>query len=74
MPLIRVEMFPGRTDAVKQELAARITEAFKDVCGSAPPDIAVMFTSVSATDWFVAGSALAAKKQPKPNQEKVARP
>lgn len=59
MPIIRVEMFPGRSFEMKQALADRFIEAFRDVCGSAPSDVAVLFSHVSPHDWFVAGNSYA---------------
>ena len=68
MPVIRVEMFPGRTDAMKSALAQKITTAFQDVCGSSPGDVTVIFTSVPATDWYAGGASLQATREFAPAQ------
>ena len=67
MPIVRIELLPGRSEAVKQELAERITAAFQDVCGTDPAVLEVIFLSVEHGDWFVGGLSYAAKlKQPPP--------
>lgn len=69
MPIVRIELLPGRSDAVKQELAERITAAFQDVCGTDPALLEVIFQSVERGDWFVGGQSYAAKLTPPPPSE-----
>lgn len=62
MPIIRVELFPGRSYEVKMELAEGITRLFEEKAGSAPEATTIVFTEVSPSDWVVAGKPYAAGK------------
>lgn len=55
MPIIRVEMWPGRTPAQKAELARRITEAVVEVGRTTPEATIVVFQDVPKENWAVAG-------------------
>ncbi len=55
MPIVRVEMFPGRTHAQKQELARAITEAVCNIAHTTPDQTLVVFEDVSRSDWAQAG-------------------
>ncbi len=55
MPIIRVEMWPGRTHAQKAELARRITEAVVEVARTTPEATIVVFQDVAKENWAVAG-------------------
>lgn len=64
MPIVRIEMLPGRSDAVKQALARRITEAFEEVCGIRPEVLDIVFQTVERGDWFVGGQSFATPPAP----------
>lgn len=55
MPIVRVEMFTGRTHAQKQELARAITEAVVNIAHTTPDQTIVIFSEVEREDWAVAG-------------------
>jgi len=55
MPIVRVEMWPGRTHAQKQELARVITEAVVNVAHTTPEATIVIFQEVAKEDWAQAG-------------------
>ena len=55
MPIVRVEMWPGRTWDQKAELAKRITEAMVEVAKTTPEATIVMFEDVAKENWAVAG-------------------
>ncbi len=55
MPIIRVEMWPGRTHDQKAELARRITAAVVEVAQTTPEATIVVFQDVAKEDWAVAG-------------------
>jgi len=55
MPIIRVEMWPGRTHAQKAELARRITDAMVSVAHTTPESTIVIFNEVAKEDWAVGG-------------------
>jgi 4-oxalocrotonate tautomerase len=56
MPIIRVEMWPGRTHAQKAELAKRITEAVVTVAKTTPEATIIVFEDVAKENWAVAGT------------------
>ncbi len=55
MPIIRVEMWPGRTHAQKAEIARLITEAVVDVAHTTPEATTVIFKDVPKENWAVGG-------------------
>lgn len=56
MPIVRVEMWPGRTHEQKQELAKAITDAVVNI-GKAPADATfVIFEDVAKENWAQAGT------------------
>ena len=44
MPIVRVEMWPGRTHEQKAELARAITDAVVNIARTAPEETIVVFT------------------------------
>ncbi len=61
MPMIRVEMYEGRTADQKRALVKKVTEAFTTTCGGPPEAVQVLITDVSKENWATAG-VLAADK------------
>ena len=55
MPIVRVEMWPGRTQAQKRELARAITEVVCNVAQTTPEATIVVFQEVAKEDWAQAG-------------------
>ena len=55
MPIVRVEMYPGRTHAQKAELAKVITEAVVSIAKTTPDQTTVVFEDVAKENWAVAG-------------------
>jgi 4-oxalocrotonate tautomerase len=55
MPIVRVEMFSGRTHAQKQELARAITEAVANIAHTTPEATIVVFQDVERENWAQAG-------------------
>jgi len=55
MPIIRVEMWPGRTHAQKAELACLITEAMVTVADTTPQATIIIFEDVPKENWAVGG-------------------
>lgn len=66
MPMIRVEMFPGRTSEQKQKFAAAVTEKFVEICGGTPQSVQIVFSEVAKDDWATAGK-LASNAAPATN-------
>lgn len=55
MPMIKVEMFPGRTKDQKRAFAKAVTEAFVTHCGGTPQSVQIIFQDVAKEDWATAG-------------------
>jgi 4-oxalocrotonate tautomerase len=55
MPIIRVEMWPGRTHAQKQELARVLTEAMCNIANTTPEATIVVFEDVAKENWAQGG-------------------
>lgn len=55
MPMIKVEMYPGRTVEQKRAFAKAITESFVTICGGTPQSVHVVFQDVAKSDWAIAG-------------------
>lgn len=63
MPIVRIELWPGRTHAQKQELARVITEAVVNIAHTTPEATIIIFQEVPKEDWAQAG-VLAADTRP----------
>ena len=55
MPIIRVEMFAGRTEQQKRVLVRELTDAFVNVAGGTPESVNVVITDVDKSDWGSGG-------------------
>ncbi len=55
MPVVHVEMFSGRTQAQKRELARAITEAVCNIAQTTPEATTVIFLDVDRENWAHAG-------------------
>jgi 4-oxalocrotonate tautomerase len=63
MPIIRVELWPGRTEAQKRELARQLTEVVCNVAQTTPEATIVIFQEIAREDWAQAGR-LASEESP----------
>ena len=59
MPIIRVEMFPGRTQDQKRALVSELTNAFVSTAGATPEAVHVVIDEVSPQHWAVGGQFVA---------------
>lgn len=55
MPVIRVNMFKGRTVEQKRELAKVLTDGFVKVCGGKAESVWVIFEDTDKSDWAMGG-------------------
>jgi len=55
MPIVRVEMWPGRTQAQKRELARQITEVVCNVAHTTPEATIVVFQDIEKENWSQGG-------------------
>lgn len=51
MPHVIVKLWPGKSDAQKERLAERITQAVVDVLNYGDESVSVAFEEISAKDW-----------------------
>lgn len=55
MPVVTVQMWPGRTPAQKRALVRAITEAMVQHAGAKPDHLHVIIQEVPKGDWALAG-------------------
>ncbi|MEO6298507.1 MAG: 4-oxalocrotonate tautomerase [Paracoccaceae bacterium] len=55
MPVIRIEMFEGRTVEQKRACAEAVTKAFCDTCAGTPQSVTIIFSDVAKSDWASSG-------------------
>lgn len=51
MPNIKIQMFPGRSDELKKELADAITNDVTRILGVKEKSISIVFEDVAQSDW-----------------------
>ena len=61
MPIIRVEMFKGRSREQKRLLVRELTETYVRVAGGKPESVTVILQDVDKEDWGAAGVLMADK-------------
>ena len=55
MPIVTVEMYPGRTKEQKAAMAKAITDAVVKIAVTTPEQTDVLFKEVAREDWAKAG-------------------
>lgn len=55
MPMIRVEMYAGRTVEQKSAFAREVTDAFVRCCGGTPQSVQIVFVDVERSNWATSG-------------------
>lgn len=55
MPMIRVEMYAGRTPEQKKALVKALTEAFVSTAGSTPESVQIILQEIEKNEWATAG-------------------
>ncbi len=55
MPIVRVEMWTGRTVAQKKELARVITEAMVNIAHTTPEATIIIFEDIPRENWAQSG-------------------
>ncbi|KIC09319.1 4-oxalocrotonate tautomerase [Leisingera sp. ANG-M1] len=63
MPIIRVEMFTGRSEDQKRAIVRDLTDAFVQAAGGSPDSVHVVITDVDKGNWG-AGGQLCSDKYP----------
>jgi len=62
MPVVTIQMMPGRTDEQKEKLIKGITKAFEDI-GVKPESLTIVIQEVPKSNWGVHGEQ-ASKRMP----------
>lgn len=55
MPVVTVQMFPGRTVEQKRKLVKVMTDAMVEHAGASPKNLFVLIHEVKEEDWALAG-------------------
>lgn len=63
MPIITIDMFPGRSRDQKKQFAETVTRAFVEACGGTPESVHIIFRHVEREDWAISGRLAS---EPKP--------
>jgi 4-oxalocrotonate tautomerase len=58
MPIIRVEMFKGRSREQKRALVRELTETFVRVAGGKPESVTIILQDIDKEDWGSAGALM----------------
>jgi 4-oxalocrotonate tautomerase len=56
MPIIKVEMFTGRSRDKKRVLAKALTDAFVESCGGTAQSVQIIIQDIEKENWGVGGS------------------
>jgi len=59
MPIVRVEMWSGRTKSQKAELARAITDAMVNIAHTTPESTIIIFGDIEREDWAENGKLAA---------------
>jgi 4-oxalocrotonate tautomerase len=63
MPIVHIELYPGRSKTMKEHLARRIVDAVAEVAGTSREAVEVIFREVSKDDWAM-GPRLVSDRPP----------
>lgn len=58
MPMIRIEMFEGRSEEQKRACAEAVTKAWAETCNGKPESVHVIFVDVSKSNWATGGKLM----------------
>lgn len=61
MPIVRVEMWTGRTEAQKKELARVITDAMVNITHTTPAATIIIFEDIDKENWAQGGKLSSAE-------------
>lgn len=55
MPIVRVELWPGKTQEVKRKVAKAITEVMVENIGCPAQAVTVLFDEIPQENWAIGG-------------------
>jgi 4-oxalocrotonate tautomerase len=64
MPIIRIDMWEGRTLDQKRRLVAEVTAAVVDVLQCEPSSVRILIDEYPTSDWAVAGELVSDRDPP----------
>jgi len=65
MPIVNVQMFPGRTTIMKELLGRAIVDAVAEIAGPPRENVQVLFSDVPTNEWAI-GPTLVSSRRPTP--------
>lgn len=65
MPIVRIEMLPGRTQQQKDDLIKAMTEAMVKIAKTSTEAVHVIIVETSADHWGMGGETIAARNRKK---------
>lgn len=63
MPIVRIDLFPGRDHETKMKIATEITRVLEAQAGISPAATTVIFSEIAPSDWVVGGKPFATPKK-----------
>ena len=55
MPIVRIDLWEGRSDDQKEKMIASVTKAVCDSAGCPPESVQVVIQDFKKSDWGIAG-------------------
>ena len=63
MPIVRVEMLPGRSQAQKEDLVKAMTNAMVDIAKTTADAVHVVIVETTAEHWGVGGQTIGSRQK-----------
>lgn len=70
MPVVTIQMFPGRSSVMKEFLARAVADAAAEIAGTSREGVHVIFDDVAQEDWAI-GPRLASSRESAPASEEA---
>jgi 4-oxalocrotonate tautomerase len=63
MPIVRIEMLPGRSKEQKENLIKTMTDAMVSIAGTTADAVHVVIVETATEHWGIGGQSIAAKNK-----------
>jgi len=63
MPIVRIEMLPGRTQEQKENLVKTMTDAMVNIAGTSADAVHVVIVETAAEHWGIGGKSISARNK-----------
>jgi 4-oxalocrotonate tautomerase len=67
MPIVHIELFPGRTDVQKEFIARRVIDALAEIAGCTREGVHVIFDEVQPASWAIGPRLTSARPRSRPS-------